>query len=449
VNRSTRDKFASGTDYQQFLASKRRVWNGEGVAAPGALNARLFAWQSAIVRWALQKGRAAIWADCGLGKTIMQVEWARVIGGRGLIFAPLCVAEQTVDEAAKFGVLMRYAARESEAGDGLTITNYERLDGFDLSRYRSVVIDESSILKAMDGKTRGKLIAACASVPYRLCCTATPSPNDIAELANHAEFLGLMTRPEFLATWFVKLEDGRGWRLKGHAREPFFRWLSSWAVALRSPADLGYANDGFTLPPLRVIDHVLTVDGPSGGALFPEMGVSGIGGRLAARRASLEDRTQAAADLIAGASGPHADCQWLIWCGLNSESERLARLIPGAVEVSGSDSAAEKSGAVRGFTRGDIRVLVSKPKILGFGMNFQCCHHMAFVGLSDSYEAYYQCVRRSWRFGQREPVEAHVIFSEAERVVVENVRRKEAAATALSSELTAHMGAWGRTEDVA
>lgn len=434
--------------YAEFLASKRRVWQGHGVEV-GALNARLFPWQAAIVRWALQKGRAAIWADCGLGKTIMQVEWARAIGGRGLIFAPLCVAEQTVDEARKFGVAVQYAVRESEAGDGLTITNYERIDSFDLSRYQAVVIDESSILKAMDGKTRGKLIEACAAVPYRLCCTATPSPNDIAELANHAEFLGLMTRPEFLATWFVKKEDGQGWRLKGHAREPFFRWLSSWAVALRSPSDIGYPNDGFALPALRVVDHILAVDGPAGDALFPEMGTRGIGGRLSARRASLEDRTQAAADLIMTASGQHAACQWMLWCGLNSESEALARLIPGAVEVAGSDSAAEKSGAVRAFTRGDIRVLISKPKILGFGMNFQQCHHMAFVGLSDSYEAYYQCVRRSWRFGQREPVEAHVIFSEAERVVIENVRRKEAAAAALSSELTAHMGTWGQMEGVA
>lgn len=440
--------------YAEFLASKRRVEGPGGMSVSAStLHPGLYPFQAALVRWAVRKGRAALFCDCGLGKTIMQVEWARALNMRTLILAPLCVAEQTVAEALKFGIEVRYARNAVEAiGAKLVITNYERLEDFDLSEYRAVVLDESSILKAFDGATRTRLIDACKDVPFRLCCTATPSPNDISELANHAEFLGLMTRPEFMATWFVKVDQGlrttdhHGWRLKGHARQPFFRWLASWAVAMRTPSDVGYADDGFVLPKLRVHDHVLPVDGPVAGCLFPEMGTKGLSGRLSARRASLEARVETVAALVNDTHGAHADCQWLIWCGLNEESTAIAGRIPGAVEVIGSDTYAEKVGAVQAFLRGDIRVVVSKARILGFGMNFQHCHHMAFVGMSDSYEAYYQCVRRSWRYGQTQPVEAHIIFSEAEKVVIENVRRKEAAASALSAELITHMSEFEREE---
>lgn len=427
--------------YQDFLASKRRVAPADGIE-PGAMPSQLFAWQAAIVRWALKKGRAAIFADCGLGKSFMQVAWANALGVRTLFLAPLCVAEQTVSEAAKLGVTLRYARTEEEAGHArLVITNYERLDAFDLSRFDAVVLDESSILKAFNGKTRTKLIEACKGVRYRLCCTATPSPNDIAELANHAEFLGLMTRPEFLATWFVKADGTSVWRMKGHARTPFYRWLSSWAVALRTPSDIGYQDDGFALPPLTIHDHIIPVDGASGDSLFPEMATRGLSGRLSARRGSLQARIDAVARLVAADSD-----QWLIWCGLNPEADGVEAAIDGAVNVAGDDSYAEKVGAVRSFVSGDTRVLVSKVRVLGFGMNFQHCHNVAFVGLGDSYEQYYQAIRRCWRFGQKHHVHAHVIVSEAEQAIVANVRRKEQAATTLSSELLAHMREFEREE---
>jgi len=266
---------------------------------------------------------------------------------------------------------------------------------------------------------------------YRLCCTATPSPNDIAELANHAEFLGLMTRAEFLATWFV--HDDAGWRMKRHARGPFFRWLASWAVALRTPSDLGYDDTGYILPELSIRDSVLHASKPPEGMLFHDMAAKGIQGRMAARCASLEDRVKAVAALVKKPG------QWLVWCGLNTESDALGAAIPGAVNVSGADSYAVKRQAVQDFAHGKIRVLVTKPKILGFGLNFQHCHQMAFVGLSDSYETYYQCIRRCWRFGQEKPVDVWIVVSEAETGVVQNVRRKESAADALSKELLSEM----------
>jgi hypothetical protein len=424
--------------YTDFLATKRRVWQGDGIDADG-LPPMLFPWQAAIVKWALRKGRAAIFADCGLGKSFMQLAWAQALPCRVLILAPLCVAEQTVD--------VIYARTPADAhGAKLVITNYERLEAFDASEFGGVVLDESSILKAFNGATRTRLIEMFQDTRYRLCCTATPSPNDIAELANHAEFLGLMTRPEFLATWFINVgTTGKrgvhhGWRMKRHAVIPFYRWLSSWAMALRTPSDIGYDDTGFQLPPLEIRESIVE-SGRVGDMLFPELGMHGLSGRLSARRGSLELRVAATSDLVAQHGGT-----WLLWCGLNPESEALTKAIPGAVQVQGSDSYSEKVGAVQAFVRGDIRVLVSKPRILGFGLNFQHCHQMAFVGMSDSYEAYYQCIRRCWRFGQRDPVDAWIVVSEAERLVVENVRRKEAAASDLSRDLMAHMADFEKAE---
>tara|TARA_R110000787_G_scaffold250297_1_gene355926 strand:+ start:6144 stop:7460 length:1317 start_codon:yes stop_codon:yes gene_type:complete len=435
------------SDYALFLRAKQRTYTGGGVTVD-ELPTQLYDWQAAIVRWALKKGRAAIFADCGLGKTFMQVAWANALDVPVLMLAPLCVAEQTVNEAAKLGIDVHYATDQDHAnGHRLVITNYERLDKFDVTQFQGVVLDESSILKAFNGKTRTRLIEAFQHAPFRLCCTATPSPNDISELANHAEFLGLMTRPEFLATWFINIQSSaagktKGWRMKRHAVEPFYRWMSSWAVAVRSPSDLGYSDDGFILPRLTIHDVTLTIDGPMGDSLFPEMGGKGLSGRLAARRTSMVDRVEAVSRLIANGDGG----QWLLWCGLNEEADALTKAIPGAVNVSGSDSYDEKVGAVQAFIRGEIQHLVSKVRILGFGMNFQHCHNMAFVGMSDSYEAYYQAIRRCWRYGQSQPVSAHVVVSEAERAVVENVRRKEQKAAGLSANLLRHMRDFERVE---
>ena len=424
--------------YQQFLESKKRIYAGDGMADHLTLPSALYDWQAAITRWTLRKGRCALFADCGLGKSFMQISWAHALDVPALLLAPLCVAEQTVDEAAKLGIELTYAEGPHAIQGKLTITNYERLDKFDPAQFQAVVLDESSILKAFDGKTRTKLIEAFKSTRYRLCCTATPSPNDIAELANHAEFLGLMTRAEFLATWFV--HDDEGWRMKKHARRPFFRWLASWAMTLRTPGDLGYSDEGYILPELRIRDHVVMASKPPEGMLFHDMAAKGIQGRLAARCASIPDRVARAAEIAAGPG------QWLVWCGLNDESTALARAIPGAVEVSGRDSYAEKKAALHGFLDGSIRVLVTKMKIFGFGMNFQHCHQMIFVGIGDSYEQYYQGVRREWRFGQTEPVDVHIVISEAETGVVANVRRKEQEALGMSRELLSELRDFEREE---
>ncbi len=290
--------------YAEFLQSKKRAVVGIGPECP-PLPSTLYDWQGAIVRWAVAQGRAAVFADCGLGKSFMQIAWADAMATsrnvRALMFAPLCVAEQTIEEGRKLGIEIRYAHDQSEATGRLTITNYERLEKFDADEFGAVVLDESSILKSMDGKTRTKLIEMFQHTRYRLCCTATPSPNDIAELANHAEFLGISTRAEFLATWFV--HDDEGWRMKRHAVEPFYKWLGSWAVALRSPADLGYPAGGFDLPPLTIHDLVVGADGPAEGMLFADMALKGIGGRLKARRASLNHRVEAVAELVSTTPG--------------------------------------------------------------------------------------------------------------------------------------------------
>lgn len=424
--------------YAAFLEKKKRVAAGVGIRGAD-LPSKLYDWQAAIVRWALRKGRAAIFADCGLGKSYMQIAWANAIPGRVLILAPLCVAEQTVREGAKLDIPIQYAQRGSDCPDAkITITNYERLDAFDPGDYAGVVLDESSILKSFDGKTRAKLIDTFTRTRYRLCCTATPSPNDISELANHSEFLGLVTRAEFLASWFV--HDDTGWRMKGHAVDPFYRWMASWAIALRKPSDIGYDDTGYILPPLRIHEHVVEGSG-DGESLFPELGLKGIGGRQKARRGSLEARLDCAVNIIDewGAS-------WLAWCGLNTESEGLARVLPNAIEVSGGDSYAEKVSAIQSFLNGTSRVLVTKPKIAGFGLNLQMCSKMIFVGLSDSYETYYQCIRRCWRFGQTSPVDVHIVVSDAERGIVENVRQKEAKADAMAHGLLAHMREFEREE---
>lgn len=426
--------------YADFLVRKQRVATALGIrGADVDLSPKLYDWQAAIVRWAISKGRAAIFADCGLGKTYMQAAWARAIPGRVLILAPLCVAEQTVREAANLGIAIVYAKAGSDAPYApITITNYERIDAFDAGDYAGVVLDESSILKAFDGKTRAKLIETFARTQYRLCCTATPSPNDISELANHAEFLGLVTRSEFLASWFV--HDDMGWRMKGHAVQPFYRWLASWAIALRKPSDIGYDDTGYILPPLRIHEHVVAGSGDSE-CLFPELGLKGIGGRQKARRGSLQARVDCAVNIIDewGAS-------WIAWCGLNTESQGLTAVLSGSVEVSGSDSYAEKVGAIQSFLSRESKILITKPKIAGFGLNLQVCSRMVFVGLSDSYETYYQCIRRCWRFGQTSPVDVHIVVSDAERGIVENVRQKEAKADAMSQGLLEHMRDFEREE---
>jgi superfamily II DNA or RNA helicase len=432
------------TPYAEFLATKRAIVQPVGrPVRNGDIHPLLFPFQRDLTRWAVRKGRAALFADTGLGKTLMQLEWARLIGERTLIIAPLSVARQTVREAAKIGLTVTYT--RGDPVDGIAITNYEMVEHFDPADYGAVVLDESSILKALDGKTRRRLTEMFVATPYRLCCTATPAPNDIAEIGNHAEFLGVMTNAEMLSAFFVHGDiegpgERQGWRLKGHAEDAFFRWLASWGMAVRKPSDLGYEDDGFVLPELMIRPDFVEADYVPDGQLF-FAGLKGITDRSRVRRATVADRCDRAAMIVNNSAD-----QWIVWHGLNDEGYRLRDLIPGSRLVEGSQSPEEKAAALESFQDGDYRVLITKPRIAGFGMNFQNAHRMAFVGLSDSWEAYYQCVRRMWRFGQTEPVTATVVLSDAESAIYENVLRKEREAQDMQEKLLAHVAAFERDE---
>ena len=416
------------TAYQTFLESKKRDVDIKGSTVQSSqIHPMLFEWQAEIVRWAVGRGRAAIFGDCGLGKTFMQLEWARLSADRTLIIAPLSVARQTQREAAKIDLMAVYVRDPDDVvGDGIYVTNYEMAHHFDPALFGAVVLDESSILKNVDGPTRRRLTEQFAHTPAKLACTATPAPNDVAELCNHAEFLGILPRNEMLAAFFV--HDEIGWRLKGHASEPMHEWMAKWAIGLRRPSDLGWPDEGYDLPPMHVYAEIVEVDIEAEGQLFAtELG--GVGGRSKVRRATLDDRVARAIELVSG------EGQWIVWCGLNDEASAIARAVDGAVNVEGSSDADDKAEALEAFQDGTIRVLVTKPQIAGFGMNFQQCHQMVFVGLSDSYEAYYQAVRRCWRFGQTEPVAVHVVVSTLERQIVDNVRRKETEASTTTDAL--------------
>lgn len=425
--------------YEEFLTKKQRADKPSGFEAVG-INAMLFPFQQAIVRWACRRGRAAIFADCGLGKTGMQLEWARQVAeqasGKVLILAPLAVAAQTAREADKFGVVGVGVVRDQLACEPfrICIANYEMLAHFDPAQFVGVVLDESSIIKNFTGSIRNAIIDAFRATPYRLACTATPAPNDYMELGNHAEFVGAMTRTEMLSMFFC--HDGGDtsqWRLKGHAEGDFWRWVCSWAAMMRKPSDIGFSDDGFALPPIEFAEHLVKADPLKAGVLF-EVDSPSLEDRRRARKASINDRVAEAAKL-ANAS----DEQWLIWCDLNDESDALTEAIDGAVEVKGSDDNEHKERAMLDFAAGKVRVLVTKPKIAGFGMNFQSCRNMAFVGLSDSYEALYQSVRRCWRFGQRRDVRVHIITATTEGAVLDNVKRKERDAEEMASRMVEHM----------
>lgn len=433
------------TAYADFLAGKRRVQADHGHDVDETdLHPSLFGFQRDVTRWALRKGRAAVLADTGLGKTRMQVEWARLTGQRALILAPLAVAQQTVAEAAGIDVDVRYARNQAEAdGHRLVITNYERLDRFDPTTFGAVVLDESSILKAFSGTTKRALVAAFRDTPWRLACTATPAPNDLEELCNHADFLGVMSPAEMRSTFFIA--DSRGefmrYRLKRHARDAFFRWLASWAIAVKRPSDLGHSDDGFELPGLDVEAHYVDSDYRPEGQFF-STGLKGVGEAAAVRRATTADRVVRAVELVR--FEPHE--AWLVWCGTNDESAAMAAAIDGAVEVRGNDPAAVKAERLADFAAGRIRVLVTKPSIAGFGMNFQRCARMVFVGLGYSYEAYYQALRRCHRFGQTRRVQAHIVLADVESEVHDTVLAKERQALELSGGLLAGMRAHTHAE---
>lgn len=433
--------------YAEFLAHKMAVPESIGFSDVHGLPAFLKSHQRDIVTWALKRGRAAIFAGTGLGKTAMQLTWADAVrrdtGRPVLVLAPLAVAQQTVQEAAKFSIPdVAYAAHRDDIKSHIVVTNYDRIQNFDPDTFDGIVLDESSIIKAHDSKTRATLIDFTKDIPFRLPCTATPAPNDYVELGNHAEFLGVCSAKEMLATWFVhdgsmkatnvKNHDARKkgkpvaeWRLKGHAEQEFWAWLSSWSVMLRHPRELGYDEPGYDLPPLHKQFITVQSDLPVAHTLSE---------RLRARRDSTEDRVRAAAELV----NSMPDRPWLVWCNSNLESDMLTKAIRDAVEVRGSDKPEVKTQRLMGFVNGSVRVLVSKPSIAGWGMNFQRCNHQIFVGLNDSFEQLFQAIRRCWRFGQTQDVYAWFVASTAEGAVVDNLAEKEAAAEYMAEQMSQH-----------
>ena len=437
--------------YKEFLESKLHKTSEYGIKINRDLiHPMLFEWQKDIVAWAIRKGKCAIFLDTGLGKTFIQLEWARLLGENTLIIAPLSIARQTVRESKKIGIEVCYVRNQSEINNEhkLWITNYEMIDSFDYSRFNAVVLDESSILKSIGGHIRQRLTELCADIKYKLCCTATPAPNDYIELGNHTEFLGICKMSEMLAMFFINAnkehtivvenktyrkkgsnKNGTEWRLKHHAEKPFFQWLSSWAITMTKPSDLGYEDNGFNLPPLTITPIFITSDyKPLDQLFFTEL--HGITDRVKVRKTTIEDKLSKLKEVVST-----DDHEWIVWCGLDDESRLAHSLLDGSVEVKGSDPIEKKIKALEDFQDGNIKILITKPKIAGHGMNFQQAHNMVFLGLNDSWESYYQCIRREWRYGQKQPVNVFLILHEVEAEIYRNVMRKDLMAKRLKAKL--------------
>lgn len=429
-------------DYKAFLKQKSILDIPTGINHPDGLPAGLFPFQRAVVDWALKRGRAAVFAGTGLGKSFMELSWADAVcrheNTRAIIFTPLAVAAQMKREAVKFGIDCAHVSSQNESDCPILITNYQKIDHFDLSKFGAVVLDESSILKNQTGHFRSRLISECKNIPFRLAATATPSPNDFMELGNHAEFLGIMSYTDMLSTFFVHdAANTQEWRLKGHAESEFWKWMASWSVMLSNPDDLGFDGTLYNLPALNQTQHIVDVEYKPNidtGFLFPVHAQS-MSERLAARRSTIEDRCKKAAEIVA----QKPNDAWVVWCNLNDESALLADMIPDSVEIIGSMDETKKEKILEDFSTGKIRILISKPSLTGFGMNWQHCHNTCFVGLNDSFEQIYQAIRRFWRFGQKNEVNAHFIASEIEGNVVNNIKRKEAQAEHMMQQMIKHM----------
>lgn len=430
------------TDYESFIAKKMVNVPATGIACDRVEHGMLFEFQRDLVTWALRRGRCALFADTGLGKTRMQLVWAERVqqetGGMVLILAPLSVARQTAGEGEKIGVTVRRVSHGGECvKPGVYVTNYDKLHKFDDAMFDAVVLDESSIIKHHDAKTLATLLERFASTRYKLCASATPSPNDYTELGTHAEFLGVCTREEMLAEFFCHDRgDTSKWRLKGHARAAFWRWVSSWAALLRKPSDLGYDDAGYDLPPLRTFESVSPADPEQtkqSGLLFAEP-ASTLTERRAARKGSMGDRVARCVDVVRA----EPDQQWVVWCELNAEQDALKKALGDeCVSISGAQDSLTKELLYEQWQRGEKRILLSKVSIFGFGINMQFAARMAFVGISESFEKYYQAVRREWRFGQQREVHVHVFSSELEGNVLADLKRKQVDAAKMADELSA------------
>ena len=431
-------------DYRAFLRAKSQVDSRDGFE-PTFLPDYLFDFQSDLVQWAVHKGRDAIFADCGLGKTPMQLVWAenvvRHTNRPVLILTPLAVSAQTIREGEKFGVEVRRSS-DGTARPGVNVTNYERLHHFSPGDFAGVVCDESSILKSFSGTRRGEITAFMRKLRYRLLATATAAPNDYTELGTSSEALGYLGHMDMLNRFFKNDQNNSGqgrvygkaikWRFKGHAERAFWRWVCSWARAVRRPSDLGYDDGLFDLPDLVEAEHMVEVHRPAPGMLFALPAVT-LAEQREERKRTLSDRCERAAGLVNETGEPA-----MVWCHLNAEGDELERRIPDAIQVSGSDSDDVKEEKLLAFAEGRARVLVTKPRIGAWGLNFQHCAHVVYFP-SHSYEQYYQAVRRCWRFGQERTVKVDIVTTEGERGVLKNLQRKAAAADEMFSRLVAEM----------
>lgn len=426
--------------YRQFLERKAQLGGDHGFA-PRFLPSFLFDFQAHLVEWAIGKGRAAMFADCGLGKTAMQLVWAQNVVEQEnrpvLVLAPLAVSQQTVEEAAKFGIDAVRVSNGRPAGTRIVATNYERLHHFDPNDFAGVVCDESSIVKSFDGVRKEQITGFLRKVKYRLLCTATAAPNDYIELGTSSEALGYLGYMDMLSTFFKNDKDslhpafiGSQWRLKGHAARDFWRWMASWARACRRPSDLGFDDRDFILPPLIETEHVVESPRPFG-EMFT-VPARTLDEQRADTRATIEQRCERAAALLA------TDQPGIAWCHLNAEADLMERLVPGAVQVSGADSDDRKEEVFSAFRRGQIRKVVTKPKIAAFGMNWQHCRHMTYFP-DHSFERYYQAVRRCWRFGQKGDVRVDAVTTAGQVGTLANLRRKSAACDEMFAQLVAEM----------
>jgi superfamily II DNA or RNA helicase len=413
-------------EYEKFLETKQlKIINSGFVVEYSDISNCLFDYQKDLVKWAIKKGKAALFVDTGLGKTLCQLEFARLIYNKEkkpiLILAPLAVSHQTIQEAKKYlGIEVKYIKDNADVCDSYNITNYERLERLETDIFDCIVLDESGILKSFNGKTRDNIINKFAKTPYKLACSATPAPNDYMELGNHSEFLNELSYKQMLSMYFV--HDGgetATWRLKGHAKNKFWEWLATWAAVVRKPSDLGYYSDKFNLPELKIHHILADTEIVTTDTLFATQAKT-LQEKRTAKKGSMNDRIKLAAEIANDIKEPV-----LIWCEYNEESKKLSKLCDESIEITGSDKADYKEKYMLEFSKGNVKTLISKAKICGFGMNFQVCSNMIFVGMTDSFESYYQAVRRCWRFGQKNTVNVYIITSEQERSIVTNIERKE------------------------
>lgn len=426
------------SEYQNFIASKRRKLQPMGFKAK-KLNGSLFDWQATIVDWAVRRGRAALFEECGLGKSLQQLAWAEQVVKHAnrpvILHCPVGVRHQTLREAVKFAIDcdVVIANEPSDIVTGINLVNYEKLHHFDPSVFAGVVLDESSILKNYVGKTKRMLIESYARTPYRLACTATPAPNDHMELGTHAEFLGICEREDMLSKYFV--HDGADtskWRLRGHAVKHFWEWVATWAVCISKPSDIRGSDDGFDLPQLTVNRHVVAVDHmkPGDGLLF---NISGLSATTIheEKRLTCEARCEKVASIVKAIGDDPA----VIWCDTNYEADELLKQLDSCIEVRGSHTELQKEQMLMAFSRGDAKHIITKPSVAGFGMNWQHCNRQIFAGLSYSFEAYYQAVRRCWRFGQQRPVTVDIVLAETESVLQSTIANKESDHRLMQAEM--------------